>query len=177
MNAGDEQTQRDSPQPERIQRASSRVILISDAGRVLLFEGASAQMGESRPTWWLPGGGAEPGEDARTTAARELHEETGLQIEPAALIGPVAVSSGPWRFLERRYWSVDSFFMLHVPSWEVSRAGWSASEHEIMNEYRWWSADELRATSDIFFPLDLPSLLERLVAGDIPAVPLVLPWR
>jgi len=166
-----------APQPERIQRASSRVILINDDGRVLLFEGGAEQMGQDRPNWWLPGGGTEPGEDARTSAARELHEETGLFIDPAALTGPVALSRGPWRFREKHYWSVDTFFMLRVPSWEISRAGWSASEHEIMNQHRWWSATELRATSDIFFPVDLPSLLERLYAGDIPDVPLEVPWR
>lgn len=177
MDVENEPAQRDAAQPERMQRVSSRVILINDAEQVLLFEGASTQMGKHRPTWWLPGGGAEAGEDARTTAARELHEETGLRIDSAELTGPVAVSRGPWRFLERHYWSEDTFFMLRVPRWEVSRAGWSAGEHAEINDYRWWSVAELRATTDIFFPVDLPSLLERLVADDIPEAPIELPWR
>jgi ADP-ribose pyrophosphatase YjhB (NUDIX family) len=175
MDVGDEMTQREEPQ--RIQRTSSRVILINQDERVLLFEGGAEQMGQDRPSWWLPGGGTEVGEDARASAARELHEETGLQVDPAALIGPVALSRGPWRFLEKHYWSEDTFFMLRVPHWEVSRAGWSTSEHDIVTEYRWWSADELRATSDTFYPVDLPGLLEQLFVGDIPAVPLELPWR
>lgn len=36
--------------------------------------------------WDLPGGGAEPGEDAPTCALRELHEELGLILPPARLI-------------------------------------------------------------------------------------------
>ena len=34
----------------------------------------------------FPGGGAEPGEDTRTTAARELQEEAAVAIEPEALV-------------------------------------------------------------------------------------------
>lgn len=170
-------TAHDEAEPERIQRSSGRVILIRDDERMLLFEGGATQMGVDRPSWWLPGGGTEPGEDARATAVRELYEETGLQIDPTALTGPVAVSRGPWRFRETHYWSEDAFFVLRVPWWEVSTAGWSASEHDIINEYRWWSLDELRETSDIVFPLELAPLLACLLAGDVPAEPIELPWH
>lgn len=37
--------------------------------------------------WCLPGGGAEPGESAAETCAREVWEETGLQVAIKKLIG------------------------------------------------------------------------------------------
>ncbi|MGL5912016.1 MAG: NUDIX hydrolase, partial [Phycicoccus sp.] len=52
--------------------------------------------------WGAPGGGREPGESVRDNAVREVHEETGLEVDGAAL-RPVgyerfrAVSgTGPW---------------------------------------------------------------------------------
>ncbi|MBM4420299.1 MAG: NUDIX domain-containing protein [Chloroflexi bacterium] len=49
-------------------------------GRVLVMR--SSRGG----TWSLPAGGVEVGEAVRDGAARELREETGLVVEPAALI-------------------------------------------------------------------------------------------
>jgi 8-oxo-dGTP pyrophosphatase MutT (NUDIX family) len=37
--------------------------------------------------WELPGGRAEPGEAEATALVREIHEETGLRVEPLALVG------------------------------------------------------------------------------------------
>ena len=37
--------------------------------------------------WGLPGGAVEPGESVRFAIAREVREETGLEVEPFRLIG------------------------------------------------------------------------------------------
>ncbi len=53
--------------------------LIFDGPRILLVERAR----EPLKGWWsLPGGVVEPGELLRDAVIREVHEETGLRIEP-----------------------------------------------------------------------------------------------
>ena len=53
--------------------------LIFDGSRILLVERAR----EPLKGWWsLPGGVVEPGELLRDAVIREVHEETGLRIEP-----------------------------------------------------------------------------------------------
>jgi len=53
------------------------VLLRNQAGEILLVGNEYRQ---GTLTWTLPGGAVEPGEDYCTAAARELHEETGLQL-------------------------------------------------------------------------------------------------
>jgi 8-oxo-dGTP pyrophosphatase MutT (NUDIX family) len=49
-------------------------------GRILLLRRADG-------LWSVPGGGLEPGERLDQAAVREVREETGLEVEPVALIG------------------------------------------------------------------------------------------
>ncbi len=55
---------------------------------ILLRDGrlACAQIGYSKFTYDLPGGGIDPGETPEQALTRECLEETGLEIKPGALI-------------------------------------------------------------------------------------------
>lgn len=50
-------------------------------------EGVLLQRRDDNGCWGLPGGGVEPGESVRAAVAREVREETGLDVEPVRLIG------------------------------------------------------------------------------------------
>ena len=64
-------------------RVAAYVLCRDDEGRILLTRFFEA--GHPHSGWWtMPGGGMEWGEQTYETAARELHEETGL----VARIGP-----------------------------------------------------------------------------------------
>jgi ADP-ribose pyrophosphatase YjhB (NUDIX family) len=57
-------------------------VAVLDGDRGLVIQRGS---GEDRGTWSTPGGFLEVGESPREGAARELREETGLRVDPAAL--------------------------------------------------------------------------------------------
>ncbi len=61
----------------RVRRLAVGVLPIDAAGRVHLVGQWRFPLG--RYSWEMPEGGAEPGEDARACAERELAEETGLR--------------------------------------------------------------------------------------------------
>jgi 8-oxo-dGTP diphosphatase len=63
---------------------SVRIVLSDHDGRVLMLQRAADD--DILPgAWELPGGGIDPGESARQAAARELHEEVGLDLGADAL--------------------------------------------------------------------------------------------
>ena len=59
-------------------------LIFDDAGRVLL-----QRRGDSG-RWSVIGGGVDPGETPAEAAVREAREETGLDVEPARLVGVYA---------------------------------------------------------------------------------------
>jgi 8-oxo-dGTP diphosphatase len=61
-------------------------IVTADDGRVLLVRRANAP---ARGSWSVPGGRVEPGEDDVTATAREVLEETGLEVTVADHVGTV----------------------------------------------------------------------------------------
>jgi 8-oxo-dGTP pyrophosphatase MutT (NUDIX family) len=64
--------------------AASVIVHDRAADRVLLIRrGERAKFGAG--LWDLPTGKSDPGEPVTVTAARELHEETGLVVDPGAL--------------------------------------------------------------------------------------------
>jgi 8-oxo-dGTP diphosphatase len=61
-------------------------IVTDDTGRLLLVRrGHEPETGR----WSLPGGRVNPGESDRQAVVREVHEETGLWVEPGRLVGAV----------------------------------------------------------------------------------------
>jgi 8-oxo-dGTP pyrophosphatase MutT (NUDIX family) len=53
----------------------------------LMLTRRAAHLKRHAGQWALPGGRCDPGETAETAALRELREEVGLQLEPAAVLG------------------------------------------------------------------------------------------
>jgi 8-oxo-dGTP pyrophosphatase MutT (NUDIX family) len=144
-----------------IDRQAARVLLIDAADRVLLLRGGDPARPDER--WWFtPGGGLDPGETPAQGAARELREETGLAVDPAALGEPVHDEVAEFSFDGTQYRQQQEFFLLRVPEWQVDTAGLDDMEQRTITAYHWWSAAELDASIEQIFPVGLAGLLRRV---------------
>ena len=93
---------------------------------------------------------------------RELFEETGLRYEAADLGPPVHAAESEFDFAGMHISQHNTFFVLRVDAHEVDTSGFEALEASSIVEHRWWSRDELRATSDSVYPGNLLELLDRV---------------
>ncbi|AGL20377.1 NUDIX hydrolase [Actinoplanes sp. N902-109] len=144
-----------------IERRAARVLLIDGEDRTLLLHGGDpARAGQH---WWFtPGGGLDEGETPAQGAARELFEETGLRVDPSSLGEPVHHEVIEFSYDTRLYRQSQHFFVLRVPEWEVSTAGFDAEEQRTITGHRWWSAAEIDASTEQIFPADLAGLLRKV---------------
>ncbi|WP_227982505.1 NUDIX hydrolase [Nocardia spumae] len=162
---------------QRYVRRSGRVILADIDDRILLI----AYRGTLDPLYWItPGGGIDEAESPAEAAVRELGEETGVRLTPDELGPQVAIASG---YLEIPGWLAgvfrEDYFFHRLPTagTALDTSGLLHYESAAIDEYRWWSVDDLARTDQTVYPLGLAALLSELLAGRRPAEPVTLPWR
>lgn len=142
-------------------RPSARVVLTDSAGRVLLFQGFDP----ARPQesfWFTVGGGVEEGEELRDAAVREAFEETGLELRPEQLVGPVWRRRAVFSFGGETFDAEEWFFYASVDGLDVDTSGFNDVEESSITGHRWWSAEELEAAEDTVYPVQLAELLPAL---------------
>lgn len=140
---------------EPVDRPAVRALVVDDECRALLvqFRDVTGQ------TWWAnPGGGIDEGEDVEAALRRELAEEIGL----------TEFERGPevWRREHTFAWAGriirqrERVWLVRVSEHEPRPSMDLTEEH--VAEIRWWTLDELDATSEELAPKRLPELLRDL---------------
>jgi 8-oxo-dGTP pyrophosphatase MutT (NUDIX family) len=156
--------------PER--RSARALVLCRARSSVLLLRFAFPW--RDVETWITPGGGIEPGEDARAAVVRELYEETGLVVPEA---GPeiwtrdhaLTWGEGRIRLLERYFlFEVDEF----APRAVALAPG---DESDMFRGFRWWPVAELPDESRALAPRRLGALVRELLRDGPPARPFAVP--
>jgi|SRR5436190_7968964 8-oxo-dGTP pyrophosphatase MutT (NUDIX family) len=154
-------------------RPTARVVLLDRAGRILLMKGRLPGNPDNPAFWFTIGGSVEAGETYMEAAAREIREETGItQFE----LGPVVWLREGVLGLPHPVRMVEQYILAWCDEAEPDRAGWDALERELIDDIRWWTLEDLHATTDGVFPPGLAGLLAELVDGDVPEAPRAIPW-
>jgi len=150
-----------------VERTSVRVVLLDTAGDVLLLRTVDAST-PATGTWWeLPGGGMEPGESVAQTAARELREETGLDLPVAELGQPRWTRTATYLRRGRRTLQHEIVVALRVDLHAPEPAVQGRTVHELADYvgHRWWPLADLRSSTERFFPGRLPELIDPFMSG------------
>jgi ADP-ribose pyrophosphatase YjhB (NUDIX family)/GNAT superfamily N-acetyltransferase len=140
-------------------RHSARVAVLDPDGSVFLFRHEDARTGDAH--WSVPGGGLEGDETPREGALRELREETGwTDLKPGPLLCSreidLTFAGTPTHQYERIY-------VTHGPHREPTGAHLAAAHaQDGILAWRWWTREELRATTETVRPAELARLLDEL---------------
>jgi ADP-ribose pyrophosphatase YjhB (NUDIX family) len=140
------------------------VFVFDEAGRVLLIRCAMVlKSGEGFVFWVTPGGEIEAGEAPRDAAVRELHEELGLEL---AVRGPLYTEANRFELAGEMRDNLDHWFVAHCSADAPKMKGVTAEELAMMQEMRWWPAEEVAeamAAGERVFPVDLAARMREFM--------------
>jgi double-stranded uracil-DNA glycosylase len=141
-----------------VAREAARALVVDDAGRVLLVQ-FRRPVGDD--SWWgSPGGGIDPGETHEEALRRELREEIGLH---AFELGPVLYEHhGEFPWAKVLYRQRNTTYLVRVHEHEP--AATIDLEPEGVADVRWWTREEIAASTERFAPPDLPERVRTLLA-------------
>lgn len=146
-----------------IERDTARVLPVDERRRVLLLHGRAVD--DPEPSFWFSVGGArDPHEAYPEAAARELREETGIEVIPDQLGSPVHQSVIEFDWAGLHVLQSQTFFTLRVSAADVSFEAHDVWERQTVDDFRWWAPEELAASGETFHP-ELLALARRVSTG------------
>ena len=144
-------------------RQTARVLPVNAEGRVLLLHGWDPNHPES-PFWFTIGGGAEGRESLPEAGARELREETGIVVDPAALGEPIGHNKVDFHFAQYHIVQDQTFYAIAVDAAEISFDGLDQLERASTDKAAWLTAEDFGPAERPADP-DLPDLMRAAVAS------------
>ena len=145
-------------------RPVARVLLIGPGQRLLLLHAPHGTDGHG--FWLTPGGGLESQERFEDAVRRELREEIGL----------IDFQLGAWVWTRRHAYTwigrwcdqYERFFVVTTEEEEIQ----PTRRDDYVDGHRWWSSQELGASTEDFAPRRLPVLVGEIINGQYPATPI-----
>lgn len=154
------------------ERPTARVLLFDELGRILLLKGRLPNRPAHTASWFTVGGGIEPGETLVQAALREIAEETGF-VDGVEL-GPIVWTRQSVSDLVTGETVLfkESYIIARCRGGEPARDGWEPYEHDLIDDIRWWSLEEIASTSDRIWPERFRELIGAVAEGDHPTEPM-----
>jgi 8-oxo-dGTP pyrophosphatase MutT (NUDIX family) len=153
-----------------VERSVSRVLLLDENDRVFLLRHVN-EASETPNRWLPPGGGLEVGESFEAAALRELRDETGVG---GITLGPCILHQFAYRYKGRVYEATEHYFLCRTEGMKIGALNQTPSERTMVVDYRWWDADEIQASSEVFVPRALGALLHSPALDGPPSVPTIV---
>jgi 8-oxo-dGTP pyrophosphatase MutT (NUDIX family) len=116
--------------------------------------------------WLTIGGGTERGETLAEAGAREMHEEAGIDVDPADLGEPIGTTVVDYAlFALLPVTQHQTYFAVAVDDAEVGFAHQSLIERLTIERHEWLSADELERRPERIVDAELPRLIRAAVVA------------
>lgn len=132
---------------------AARALVIDESGRVLLL---SWRNPDGRVVWMTPGGGIEAGETPQEACLRELREEAGIEAgEVGRYLARLKIKTS----LRDR--DEHHFLIRHA-----GEVGFATLPDPGTEDSRWWTLEELEASTELFHPWNVAQLLRRVLDGE-----------
>jgi 8-oxo-dGTP pyrophosphatase MutT (NUDIX family) len=145
-------------------RITARVLPVNREGRVLLLHGWDPHHRDDT-FWFTIGGATDHGETLPEAAARELREEVGVIIDPAALGEPVATGPVVFTWAGMVFDQEQTFYAFPLDDADVSFAGQEPMELASIDKHGWLLPEELEADGDRPAAPDLPDVMRLAVSA------------
>jgi 8-oxo-dGTP pyrophosphatase MutT (NUDIX family) len=147
-------------------------VLLDPADRLLLLCSVDPTDPDRARWWTIVGGGIEPEETPEEAVRREVAEEVGIrEFELGPLIWH---RRARFRFMGRMYEQDNDYYAARTLVTRVDTSSSLEVERLSTIEHRWWTADDLVATSEVVYPNALGHLLRALLRHGPPSPALVL---
>jgi 8-oxo-dGTP pyrophosphatase MutT (NUDIX family) len=159
------------------QRRTSRLIVLDPLNRMLLLQYQAAvasdpEGSDPRPFWYTPGGGVDPGETPEEAALRELDEEVGIR---GVALGPCVATCTA---LRDRFIKVslchERYYLVRVPSARIDTSRLAETDLDPVLDVRWWNIEDFAASREFLIPPAVIGVARRILADDMPAIPVDL---
>jgi mutator protein MutT len=144
-------------------RHVARVLVINDRDETYLLRGRDITLPDRAPFWFTPGGKIDPGETPQQAAARELFEEIGIVATPESLGEIIGTETSHYHFHGQAYQQEGVFYAYRSNDAGLNAAGWTDIEAATIDQGRYWSVAQLRATTETIYPAHLADMLAGLV--------------